>query len=180
LTSELQLGAAEIRRAVDGDLDAVVDLIWHVAAEGEWIGAEVPFDRDDRRQRYAELLAAPRSALFVADATSGGGPTVVGEISVSVAPYGVADIAMMLAKGWRGQGLGRALLDTAIAWAESTGAHKMWLEVWPHNTPAIALYRRAGFVEEGRKRRHYRRRNGELWDALLMGLPLPRDEDRCR
>jgi RimJ/RimL family protein N-acetyltransferase len=46
------------------------------------------------------------------------------------------------------------------------------LEVWPHNTAAIALYRRVGFVEEGRKRRHYRRRNGELWDAVLMGMEL--------
>jgi ribosomal protein S18 acetylase RimI-like enzyme len=49
----------------------------------------------------------------------------------------------------------------------------MALEVWPHNTAALRLYRGAGFVEEGRKRRHYRRRNGEFWDALLMGRPLP-------
>ncbi len=45
-------------------------------------------------------------------------------------------------------------------------------QVWPHNSSAIELYHRAGFVEEGRKRRHYRRRNGEIWDAVLMGRPL--------
>lgn len=166
---------AGIRPATEDDLDDVVDLVWDVAAEGQWIGAEVPFDRSDRRRRYAEMLAAPNSTIFVADARASGGAGVVGELGVSVASYGVADIAMMVATGWRGLGVGRMLLDAAIAWAEGAKAHKMWLEVWPHNEAAIALYRKAGFVEEGRKLRHYRRRNGELWDALLMGLPLPRN-----
>jgi putative acetyltransferase len=154
------------------DLDQIVDLMWGVAAEGKWIGTEVPFDRHERKARYAGLLEADRSAIFVADASSNNGPTVVGEITVSVAPYGVADVSMMLAGEWRGVGLGSALLDTAIAWARESGAHKMWLEVWPHNTAAISLYQRAGFVEEGRKRSHYRRRDGDLWDAVLMGLQL--------
>jgi len=59
-----------------------------------------------------------------------------------------------------------------MQWAANAGAHKMALEVWPHNEAAIHLYRAAGFVEEGRKVRHYRRRNGELWDSVLMGRPL--------
>jgi putative acetyltransferase len=166
-----------IRRARDDDLDAVVDLVWDVAAEGEWIGVEVPFDRQERKQRYAGLLAGTDSTIFVADAVSSGGPPVVGVITVNLAPYGVADIAMMVARDWRGQGLGRALLQRSIVWARETGAHKMWLEVWPHNIAAIALYRQGGFVEEGRKRRHYRRRNGALWDAVLMGLPLDGDDE---
>jgi RimJ/RimL family protein N-acetyltransferase len=163
---------ATIRLALDDDLDRIVDLVWNVAAEGLWIGAEVPLDRQARRRRYIELLADAHSALFVADASVRDGPAVVGEITVSVASYGVAEIAMMLAGEWRGQGLGRALLDAATSWARGAGAHKVWLEVWPHNTAAISLYQRAGFAEEGRKRRHYRRRNGELWDTLLMGLQL--------
>ena len=48
--------------------------------------------------------------------------------------------------------------------------------MWPHNHAARRLYRRHGFVEEGRLRRHYSRRNGELWDAVVMGLVL--DEER--
>ncbi len=60
----------------------------------------------------------------------------------------------------------------ATRWARGAGAHKAALEVWPHNQPALELYARVGFVEEGRKRRHYRRADGALWDAILMGLPL--------
>jgi ribosomal protein S18 acetylase RimI-like enzyme len=168
--------AADIRHATDGDVDRIVGLTWDVAAEGEWIGTEVPFDRQERKHRVAGLLAGPASTILVADASRGGGPTVVGEITVNVAPYGVAEVAMMVAAPWRGRGIGRALLDRAAAWARQAGAHKLWLEVWPHNTAALGLYRQFGFVEEGRKRRHYQRRNGELWDAVLMGLPLRADD----
>ncbi|MGH9076349.1 MAG: GNAT family N-acetyltransferase [Acidimicrobiales bacterium] len=166
-------GGARIRDATEADLDTLVELTWAVAGEGRWIGTEVPFDRPERRQRLAALTTGTASALLVADTAPAGGPGVVGHISVAVAPYGVAEVGMLVASGWRGHGLGRALLSAAVDWAASTGAHKLALEVWPHNTAAIALYRRAGFVEEGRKVRHYRRGNGELWDAVLMGRPLP-------
>ena len=161
-----------IRPAEEVDLDAIVELVWEVAAEGRFIGAEVPFDREARRRRYADSLSDPLSAILVADASADGGPSVVGEISVGVTAYGVGEIGMLLAAPYRGQGLGGRLLEAAIQFARRAGAHKMWLEVWPHNTAALALYRRAGFVEEGRKRRHYRRRNDERWDSLLMGLDL--------
>ena len=73
---------------------------------------------------------------------------------------------------FRGQGLGRKLLDECIAWSGDYGAHKIDLEVWPHNTAARRLYERAGFVVEGRRRRHWRRNSGELWDSIEMSLVL--------
>jgi RimJ/RimL family protein N-acetyltransferase len=66
-------------------------------------------------------------------------------------------------------------MAAGIAWSRESGAHKVTLTVWPHNRSAIALYRKFGFVEEGLFRRHYRRRNGELWDAVAMGLVLDRE-----
>ena len=68
--------------------------------------------------------------------------------------------------------MGSALLAAAIEWARERGLHKLSLGVFAHNAPAIALYRRFGFVEEGRRVKHYRRASGELWDALDMGLLL--------
>ncbi|MDY6808269.1 MAG: hypothetical protein SW127_04545 [Actinomycetota bacterium] len=56
--------------------------------------------------------------------------------------------------------------------ARDRGTHKVVLEVWPHNCVAIALYERHGFVREGLRPGHYRRRNGELWDSLEMGPRL--------
>jgi putative acetyltransferase len=165
--------AAIIRPASHEDLDELVQQIWDVAAEARWIGTEVRFDRDVRRFRLDALLTGASSTLLVADTYLAGGPGVVGHISIAVASYGVADIGMLIIDGWRGLGLGRRLLDAAIEWSTAAGAHKVALEVWPHNSSALELYGRAGFVEEGRKRRHYRRQNGEIWDAVLMGRSLP-------
>jgi hypothetical protein len=79
---------------------------------------------------------------------------------------------MMVARQHRGQGIGGRLLDDSLRWARESGLHKVDLGVWPHNTAAIALYRSRGFTIEGRRRRHYRRANGELWDVVTMGLVL--------
>jgi ribosomal protein S18 acetylase RimI-like enzyme len=160
---------AIVRPGTDEDLDELVAHTWDVAAEGRWLGVEVPFDRDARRSRLEGVCSGETSTVLVADA---GGPGIVGFVTGEIAPYGVADIGMLVVQGWRGLGVGSRLLDAVMEWASAAGAHKMALEVWPHNAPALDLYRRAGFVEEGRKLRHYRRRNGELWDAVLMGRPL--------
>jgi RimJ/RimL family protein N-acetyltransferase len=165
--------AAIIRSATGEDLDELVQHIWDVAAEARWIGTEVPFDRDTRRNRLETVSSGGSSTVLVVDTSTAGAPGVVGHISIDIASYGVADIGMLIIVGWRGLGLGTRMLDAAIRWASAAGAHKMALEVWPHNSSALDLYRRAGFLVEGRKRRHYRRQNGEVWDAVLMGRSLP-------
>ncbi len=157
-----------VRPAMDTDLDAVVETFWSVAAEGRWIGTEVPFDREKRKADLRASLHSDAACLLVAEHEG----RVIGHIGVRIAPYGVADIGMAIIDGYRGQGVGTQLLESAITWARDAGAHKMALEVWPHNDAGIALYRKLGFETEGRKRRHYRRGNGELWDSILMGLPL--------
>jgi ribosomal-protein-alanine N-acetyltransferase len=56
-----------------------------------------------------------------------------------------------------------------LAWAQRQGARRMELEVRISNRAAIALYERAGFVQDGRRRGYYR---DPEEDAVLMGLPL--------
>ena len=79
---------------------------------------------------------------------------------------------MAVAREWRGRGVGSALLAAAIERARADGVHKLSLEVFPHNEAGIALYRKFGFVEEGRRVKQYRRASGELWDSVVMGLLL--------
>jgi ribosomal protein S18 acetylase RimI-like enzyme len=43
---------------------------------------------------------------------------------------------------------------------------------------ATGLYRSAGFEVEGLEHDHYRRRDGSLRSALLIGLPLESPEAR--
>ena len=96
---------------------------------------------------------------------------VVGHLGLHGSARAGVDLGMLVAARWRGRGVGTALLSAAIEWARvEPNVHKLALELWPHNGAARALYLRLGFVEEGRLRRHYRRRSGELWDVIVMGL----------
>lgn len=149
------------------DVAPLLDLLERVAAEGRWIGME-EVDRDRRGAELVSLLGSPDDAVFVAAAAEG----VIGQLTMALRPYGVADVGMLVAPEWRGRGVGTALLGTGVDWAAGAGAHKVALQVWAHNEAALALYRKFGFVEEGLLRRHYRRRNGELWDAVIMGRLL--------
>ena len=143
-------------------------MLVEVAGEGRWIGTEAPVDVEQRRRRMVEDIEREEAIVLVAEA--GGQP--VGELGLHLARYGVADLGMAVAAGWRGRGIGSALLAEAIGRARTAGAHKIALQVWPHNRAAIALYERSGFQREGYLTRHYRRRSGELWDAIIMGLRL--------
>lgn len=79
-----------------------------------------------------------------------------------------AGLGISIAREAQGQGLGdqlmRALLDHADHWA---GLLRLELTVYVDNARAIALYRRHGFVEEGRLR-GYGLRDGVYADCLAM------------
>ena len=70
---------------------------------------------------------------------------------------------------YRGQKIGARLLAATIADAFQKGLTRIELEVYDANARAIALYRKFGFVEEGRKR-HARCLDGVAEDSLCMAL----------
>ena len=77
---------------------------------------------------------------------------------------------MSVDASYRGQGVGRRLLERGIAEARSwPGFCRLELGVTPWNTRAIELYERLGFVHEGVKRKAINLR-GEPEDDLLMAL----------
>jgi RimJ/RimL family protein N-acetyltransferase len=97
---------------------------------------------------------------------------VVGELRIEPSRFGSSEIGMMVAADWRSRGVGTALVAAAVEWARAPELHKLTLSVFPENEAAIARYRKFGFVEEGRRIRHIRRANDELWDLIEMGLLL--------
>jgi RimJ/RimL family protein N-acetyltransferase len=155
-----------VRPATVADVEAMLRLRAEVAAEGRWIGAEAPLDLEYDRAWHAEAAAA--GTMLVAESDG----EIIGVLGLHVPRYRVADLGMMVADGHRGQGVGSALLEAGIAKARELGAHKVSLQHWPHNEAAHALYLKYGFEQEGYLRSQYPRRNGELWDAVLMGLLL--------
>ena len=71
----------------------------------------------------------------------------------------------------RGRGIGRALVDAAIAEARRRGARRLTLRVFAPNEPARRLYESAGFVVEGVQREEFFL-NDQYVDDILMALRL--------
>lgn len=69
----------------------------------------------------------------------------------------------------RRQGIGAALIRELAVRAKEKGALRFHLEVRASNTPAIALYKKLGFIETTRRRGYYQ--NPEE-DAILFSLAL--------
>lgn len=65
----------------------------------------------------------------------------------------------------RREGLGRSVVDALIEEARARGLEQVSLEVRVSNLAAIALYERAGFTVEGKRKNFYRR---PTEDALIM------------
>jgi RimJ/RimL family protein N-acetyltransferase len=81
-------------------------------------------------------------------------------------------LGITVAKDWRDQGVGRALMTRAIEWAHRTGGvSRIELEVFSDNAQAIHLYERMGFVAEGLRRRAFIKDDAEI-DSLMMALLL--------
>ncbi|BDV43224.1 ribosomal-protein-alanine acetyltransferase [Geotalea uraniireducens] len=119
------------------------------------------FSRPWNRDHFAAELQSPHSFPLAARNADG-------RIAGYICPMLVHDegeiLDVAVAPGYRGQGIGRQLLQRALGDLRQRGAAVVMLEVRISNMPAIELYRRAGFSESGSRKRYYE--NGE--DALLM------------
>jgi RimJ/RimL family protein N-acetyltransferase len=139
---------------------------WLISVAGEWRSA------GDERRFLKALRRYQHAAVFVAERDDG---TLVGRLSVGRDPHPasthVADVGLMVALDARRQGVGTALLQAAVDWAQATGIRKLELHVFPWNEAGIALYETFGFEREGYRKRHYRRGN-ELVDAILMAYDV--------
>jgi ribosomal protein S18 acetylase RimI-like enzyme len=152
----------QIRPAGDHDRLPLAVLFATVAEERDGIATEPPVDVEARAANWTI------DGTLVAVA----GTEIVGSLHIDQSRFGFGEIGMAVAREWRGRGVGSALLAAAIEWARERSLHKLSLGVFAHNAAAIALYSKFGFVEEGRRIKHYRRANGELWDSVEMGLLL--------
>lgn len=118
---------------------------------------------------FEESLQHP--AVYFACARSGGGNVVGYVVAWFAADEGeIANLAVA-PSGWGG-GIGRQLLDAALAAGAARGAAAVYLEVRDSNERARRLYRSSGFEEVGRRRRYYRR---PVEDAIVLRRTLTQD-----
>jgi ribosomal-protein-alanine N-acetyltransferase len=101
----------------------------------------------------------------------------IAEIDEQVCGYSVAAIAVdigelqsvVVSSGARRNGVGLALCERAMEWARNKRAKSIELEVRESNAVALSLYKRLGFVEQGKRPKYYRE---PVEDAVLMAAQL--------
>lgn len=120
-------------------------------------------------RQLADALADPETRVIGAERDA----RLVGHAVVVRLPFEAELQAILVAGDQRRQGVAGWLLDAVIETARGWGGERLLLEVRASNAPAIGLYRRAGFNEDGRRRGYYPPLAGrEREDALLMSRPL--------
>ena len=158
----------QIRPTTDADAEALHALVTAVARERAYLGSTEGFTLEQTQGYLAHLRQSNGIALVAIDSDR-----LVGWIDITrgafegLTHYG--RLGMGLAPDSRGRGLGRLLLERAIEDGFGIGLERIELEVFASNVRAVQLYRRTGFVEEGRRRRA-RHIDGVYDDILLFGL----------
>lgn len=139
-----------------------------------------------RERIYIRLTEAPSAEgalAFVRSNIENGNPQFVAEHQGDIvgwcdivrpsfeAERHCGTLGMGIIPGWREHGIGRRLILATLEAADAAEFSRVELTVNAHNERAIRLYRRAGFVEEGRKQKA-RFLEGEFRDVLMMGRLL--------
>ncbi len=90
----------------------------------------------------------------------------------------VAELRVLIAKEWRGKGLGRVLTGDAFAIALSEGIEKMMAQMTLDQRGAIAVFEGIGFRPEALLRDHVKDRDGETHDLLVLSHEVARYRER--
>jgi phosphinothricin acetyltransferase len=136
-----------LRDATDSDLPAIVE-IYNSTIASRMVTADLePVTVEARRPWLAAHQTPTRPIWVLVDAQG----TVVAWLSFDTfyarAAYdGTAMIAIYVAAAQRRHGLGRALLQTALARAPQLGLHTLLGYIFGHNEPSLRLFATQGFA----------------------------------
>ena len=163
-----------IRTAEEADAEKVLKQIESVLAEAEYTITTLDNDREDytiekineRIKKHIEnegnlFVVAEIDEQIVASANLHNG--------VRKRIEHVGTVAITVVRDFRGLGVGKTLMETVIEWASDHPIiEKIGLGVFSNNVGAINLYKKSGFVEEGRKVKEIKIGPDNYVDSILM------------
>ena len=121
---------------------------------------------------FEQLLSQDTVFGFAGLETGKGSAGPVGFVLVRLAAGEAEILTLAVARSHRREGLGWQLMDAALRELHAQRADKLFLEVDETNASAIALYRRFGFREVGKRPRYYQSADGARTGALVMRRDL--------
>ena len=144
------------------------DCVDEVARERKYLAMLQGFPLAESRKFVLENIKS-RTPAFVALAES----AVVGWCDIIVKPRDTLKHSGVLGMGvrqaWRGRGVGKRLIQAALAAARERGLTRVELTVRADNTRAKRLYESVGFETEGLLHKHILV-DGAYFDSYLMAV----------
>jgi len=153
--SEPAAPTVRIRPVTIDDLDVLIDIYFDTARHHAAIDPEVfhvpPRDavtarlrrRIESRGETGEYVAAMIGDVMVGSASVDlENPPSTGNMA---RPVPTAEFGVSVVEGWRGHGIGRALIEHCEGWAREHGIERMILTVSTENEGAIRLYHAMGY-----------------------------------
>lgn len=127
------------------------------------------FYRGWPREDFQTYLAAKATPAYIACDRN---RKIAGFIMLRVTGEECELMTIAVDPKWRDKAIGTALLRASFADLMMSPCKTMFLEVAEDNKAAIALYRRHGFIEIGRRAGYYPRPDGAPATALVMSVNL--------
>ena len=128
---------------------------------------EVNFSIPWSPKSFQDMMRRPEAVFLVAEKVSAEqSDTGIVGYAGAVMALDEGDVTNIAVLGtYKKQGIATALLKQLICETMAAGVSDLFLEVREHNTPALCLYRSAGFCEVGRRKGYY---DKPKEDALIM------------
>ena len=138
-----------VRDAIEADLSAIVEIHNAAIASGISTAQLEPVTVEGRREWF-RAHSPPQYPIWVAEvdrATAGW--LSFREFLPRCAYRGTVEVSVYVNEAFRRRGVGRRLLQQAIARGPQLGMHCLVGLIFSHNQPSIALFRAAGFERWG-------------------------------
>ncbi|MFF2449162.1 GNAT family N-acetyltransferase [Neobacillus sp. NPDC058068] len=167
------IGGFIVRTGKIEDTKTVLEIQKSVVSEGKYLIAypeEFTKTLSQQQEWVQSILDNENETLIVAEKDG----EVVGWIVFQTTPNRkrlshTGSFGMMIRRGFREQGIGKILLNALLEWAEKNPLiEKVSLGVFSTNSRAISLYKKMGFIEEGRKINEFKFNDNEYVDDILM------------
>ncbi|MFW5935217.1 MAG: N-acetyltransferase family protein [Halolamina sp.] len=158
-----------VRTAEEADRKSLVSVVDSVASEGSYIEAETvaaALDYDEAVIRHNDVMSR---LFFVGEV----GDDVVGWVHLDLPEAEklahTAQLTVGLRPDYRGQGIGRLLLDRGVRWAREHGYEKLYNSVPSSNERAVSFLEDHGWEIEAVREDHYRI-DDEYVDEVMMAV----------
>ncbi len=134
---------ATIRPAVFADIDTLTSLLKILFS----IEEDFVFNESHQRQGLEFMLDNERGCVLVAKVNDQVVGMCSGQITVSTAKGGPSLLVedVIVHEGFRGQGIGRQLMEEVAEWGKKKGALRLQLLADRNNASALEFYKRLGW-----------------------------------